>query len=92
MPFRDAAEAIHIANSTAYGLAAYVWTADLSTGMQMMKGIRSTLWVNAASPAGEGAGFVGCSEPVSMSGIGTECGLAGIQSYMRRQRVTFNHA
>jgi acyl-CoA reductase-like NAD-dependent aldehyde dehydrogenase len=92
MSFQDAAEAIRIANSTAYGLAAYVWTADLSTGMQMMKGIRSTLWVNATAPAGEGAGFVGSSEPVGMSGVGTECGLAGIQSYMRRQRVTFNHA
>jgi acyl-CoA reductase-like NAD-dependent aldehyde dehydrogenase len=92
MSFDDAAEAIRIANSTTYGLAAYVWTADLSTGMQMMKGIRSTLWVNASSPVGEGAGFVGCSEPAGLSGIGTECGLAGIQSYMRRQRVTFNHA
>jgi acyl-CoA reductase-like NAD-dependent aldehyde dehydrogenase len=92
MPFHDVDEAIRIANSTAYGLAAYVWTADLSTGMRMMKGVRSTLWVNATAPVGEGAGFVGSSEPVGMSGVGTECGLAGMQSYMRRQRVTFNHA
>lgn len=92
MSFRDAAEAIRIANSTTYGLAAYVWTADLSTGMQMMKGIRSTLWVNATSPVGEGAGPVACSEPAGLSGVGTESGLAGMQSYLRRQRVTFNHA
>jgi len=92
MPFEDAAEAIRIANGTAYGLAAYVWTADLSTGLKMMKGVRSTLWVNATAPGGEGAGYVGSSEPAGMSGVGTECGLAGMQSYMRRQRVTFNHA
>jgi acyl-CoA reductase-like NAD-dependent aldehyde dehydrogenase len=37
IPFRDEVEAIRIANSTAYGLAAYVWTANLSTAMRMAK-------------------------------------------------------
>jgi gamma-glutamyl-gamma-aminobutyraldehyde dehydrogenase len=58
----------------------------------MMKAIRSSIWINAAAPLGEGAGFVACSEPAGLSGVGTECGLAGMQSYLRRQRVTFNHA
>lgn len=90
--FRNEAEAIRIANDTMYGLAAYVWTADLSTGMRMAKGIRSSVSVNAGRPVGEGAGHAASSEPVGRSGIGTEGGLAGMESYMRRQRVSFNHS
>lgn len=39
--FRDEAEAIQLANSTIYGLAAGVWTADLSRAHRMVAGIRS---------------------------------------------------
>jgi acyl-CoA reductase-like NAD-dependent aldehyde dehydrogenase len=90
--FDDVDEAIRIANDTIYGLIAYVWTASLSTGMQMAKGIRSSVLVNAAVPCGEGAGHAACSEPVGQSGIGAEGGMAGFQNYMRRQFVSFTHA
>jgi len=73
-------------------LVAYVWTADLSRGMRMAKAIRSSVLINAAPPAGEGAGHVLSSEPVGQSGIGTEGGLAGLESYLRRQFVWINHA
>lgn len=92
IPFEDEAEAIRIANSTIYGLAAYVWTANLSTGMRMAKGIRSMVLVNAVAPRGEGPEDAGSWEPVGQSGVGTEGGLAGIESYLRRQLVWFNHA
>lgn len=91
MTFDDEDEAIRIANGTMYGLAAYVWTANLSTGMRMAKGINSSVRINAAMPNGEGAGHAACSEPHGQSGIGTEGGLAGMQSYLRRQRVWFSH-
>jgi acyl-CoA reductase-like NAD-dependent aldehyde dehydrogenase len=92
IPFEGEAEAIRIANSTVYGLMAYVWTANLSTGMRMAKGIRSSIRVNAAAPIGEGSGHAGSQEPTGQSGIGAEGGLAGMESYLRRQRVWFNHA
>ena len=92
IPFDDEAEALRIANSTVYGLGAYVWTADLSTGMRMAKGLRTTVRVNAAAPTGEGAGFAYSSEPAGESGFGPEGGLPGIESYMRRQLVWFNHS
>jgi len=92
IPFQDEAEAIRIANGTMYGLIAYVWTANLSTGLRMMKGIRSSLLVNATAPMGEGPGHAFSSEPAGQSGIGTESGLAGMESYLRRQLVWFNHA
>lgn len=91
IPFDDEAAAIRIANATIYGLAAYVWTARLSTGMRVAKAIRSSVWVNATLPAGEGAGHAASFEPAQQSGIGTEGGLAGMESYMRRQLIWINH-
>jgi acyl-CoA reductase-like NAD-dependent aldehyde dehydrogenase len=91
IPFGDEGEAIRIANGTMYGLAAYVWTANLSTGMRMAKAIRSTVLVNAAAPTGEGPGHAGSVEPTGQSGVGPEGGLAGMESYLRRQLVWFNH-
>jgi acyl-CoA reductase-like NAD-dependent aldehyde dehydrogenase len=90
--FDDEAEAVRIANGTPYGLAAYVWTADLSRGMRMAKAISSLVMINAAAPSGEGAGAAVSWEPVGLSGIGSESGLAGLKSYLRRHLVWFNHA
>jgi acyl-CoA reductase-like NAD-dependent aldehyde dehydrogenase len=92
IPFRDEHEAIQIANGTIYGLAAYVWTADLSRAIRMAKAIRSSVWVNAVAPAGEGSGHTASFEMCAQSGIGTEGGLAGMESYLRRQVVCINHA
>ena len=91
IPFKDEADAIRIANGTPYGLAAYVWTTDISKGMRMAKGIRSSVYVNAAVPRGEGAGHACSYEPFGQSGVGVEGGIAGMESYMRRQLTWFNH-
>jgi len=92
IPFEDEPEAIRIANNTIYGLAAYVWTANLSTALRVAKGVRSVVLVNAVAPIGEGPGHAGSWEPVGQSGVGTEGGLAGLESYLRRQLVWFSHA
>ena len=90
--FDGIADAIRIANSTAYGLAAYVWTADLSTGMKMARGIRSSVFIYAAAPQQEGAGHAASFEPIGRSGLGAEGGLAGMESYLRRHSVWFSHS
>ncbi len=92
IPFEEEAEAIRIANGTPYGLVAYVWTANLSTGLKMAKSIRSSVLINSAAPTGEGPGHALSSEPARQSGNGPEGGMAGIESYLRRQMVWFNHA
>jgi acyl-CoA reductase-like NAD-dependent aldehyde dehydrogenase len=92
IPFADEAEAVRIANGTLYGLLAYVWTANLSTGLRMAKSIKSSVIVNAAAAVGEGPGHAFSSEPTGQSGIGTEGGLAGMESYLRRHLIWFNHA
>lgn len=89
--FSDEAEAIKLANSTSYGLSAYVWCTQLGTAMRVAKGILSTVFVNTCAPQGEGAGRAASHEPVGLSGIGVESGLAGMEAYMRRQLVAFNH-
>lgn len=91
IPFDDVTGALRIANSTMYGLMAYVWTADLSTAMKMAKGVRSSVMINSVAPAGVGAGFAASHEPAGQSGIGVEGGLAGMESYLRRQLVYLNH-
>jgi acyl-CoA reductase-like NAD-dependent aldehyde dehydrogenase len=92
IPFETEEEAIRIANGTMYNLAAYVWTANLSTAMRMAKGIRSSVWINSAAPTGEGAGYADSVEPFGQSGVGVEGGLAGMETYLRRHLVWLTHA
>ena len=74
------------------GLAAYVWTASLTTGMRMAKRIRSSVRIHSAAPTGEGAGYAATNEATRQSGIGAEGGVTGMEGYLRRQRVWFSHA
>lgn len=90
-PFHDEAQAVRIANGTMYGLVAYAWTANLSKGIRLAKAIRSSILVNSAAPVGSGAGHAVSSEPANQSGIGVEGGLPGMEGYLRRQMVWFNH-
>lgn len=41
LPFDDEAEAVRIANDSAYGLAAGVWTSDLSRAHRMVRAVRA---------------------------------------------------
>jgi acyl-CoA reductase-like NAD-dependent aldehyde dehydrogenase len=92
IPFSAEGDAVRIANDTVYGLAAYVWTADLSRGMRVAKAIRSSVVINGAAPTGEGPGHAFSGEPVGQSGIGVEGGLAGMENYLRRHLIWINHA
>jgi acyl-CoA reductase-like NAD-dependent aldehyde dehydrogenase len=92
IPFDTEDDAIRIANDTIYGLIAYAWTAKLSTAMRVAKGVCSSILVNAVPPSGEGPGHAFSSEPAGQSGLGSEGGLAGLQTYMRRQLLWINHA
>lgn len=91
IPFADEPEAIRIANGTMYGLMGYVWTTKLGVGMRVGKALRSSVRISTTTPIGEGAGNAYSSEPAGQSGVGTETGMAGMESYMRRQLLWVNH-
>ena len=80
----DVDEAIAVANDTIYGLAAAVWTNDLSKAHRVARGIRAgTVWVNTAGlydPAISYGGF-------KQSGFGRELGKHSLETYTQSKSV-----
>lgn len=83
--FRDEEEAIREANDTRYGLAAYVYTRDLSRAIRVMEALEyGIVGVNDAVPTTPQAPFGGVKE----SGIGREGGKYGIEEYLEEKFVS----
>lgn len=84
MTFKDRAEAIKLANSTDYGLAAYIWTNDLTNALYCSRHIQAgRVWINAALdgfPELPLGGF-------KRSGNGRETGRYGIEEYTELKTV-----
>lgn len=82
--FDTEAEAIALANDSAYGLASGVFTANLTRGHRMTRAIRTGIvWVNtyrAVSPIVPFGGY-------GMSGLGREGGSESILDYTRTKSV-----
>jgi acyl-CoA reductase-like NAD-dependent aldehyde dehydrogenase len=87
--FDDAEEALAISNDTVYGLAAAVWSKDLSTVMKFVRGFRAgTVWVNCYHSSGvSNMPFGGYKQ----SGIGREWGMEGLEIFMETKSVHINH-
>ncbi|MGM9925769.1 MAG: aldehyde dehydrogenase family protein [Bacillus sp. (in: firmicutes)] len=69
MPFQTEEEAVAIANDTNYGLAAGVWTNDLSTAQRMVRRLHAgNVWVNTYGRVGPELPFGGMKD----SGYGTD--------------------
>lgn len=87
IPFDTEDEAIRIANDTEYGLAAAVWTKDLTRAYRVTSQIRAgILWVNHYHPTHNEMPWGGYKQ----SGIGRELGLYGIESYLEIKQVNIN--
>lgn len=85
-------EAIALANSTPYGLAATVWTRDMARGQRLARALRAgKLRLVSSLAMSEPAGFNHSAEPCGQSGFGVEGGLEGMRSYLRRQSVEHLH-
>lgn len=77
--FRSEEEAIAAANNTPYGLAAYLWTQDLSRAFRVMEGLEyGIVGLNDAIPSTAQAPFGG----VKQSGFGREGGHWGLEEYL----------
>jgi succinate-semialdehyde dehydrogenase / glutarate-semialdehyde dehydrogenase len=82
--FDDENEVIEMANDTAYGLASYVYTRDLSRAIRVCEALRfAIVGVNDINPTSAAAPFGGTKE----SGLGREGGREGITEYLDTKLV-----
>ena len=81
-------QAIELANTTEYGLAATIWTRDSVTAHSLSYAVRSGRTKILTAPIESmGALFAHCFEPAGQSGFGIDGGLKGMASYMRLQSI-----
>jgi acyl-CoA reductase-like NAD-dependent aldehyde dehydrogenase len=83
--FTDIDDAIAQANDTDYGLAASVWTTNLTTAHRMAAAIEAgTVWINTWAEMSTGnLPFGGYKQ----SGLGREGGLEGLDTYTQVKTV-----
>jgi len=78
LAFHDLDEAVQLANATEYGLAAAVWTSDLSTAHKVARALRAgTVWVNCYEEGDLTVPFGGMKQ----SGNGRDKSLHALDKY-----------
>ena len=85
LKFKDINEVVDRANKNIYGLAAAVWTQDITKAHAIADGVRAgTVWVNCYDVFDAAAPFGGFKQ----SGIGRELGEYGLANYTEVKTVT----
>ena len=89
LPFEDLDDAVRIANSTIYGLAAGIWTRDVTKAHRMARAVRAgTVWVNTYNLYDPSLPFGGFKQ----SGFGRDLGLEALDGYLETKSVFLNLA
>ncbi len=84
MKFKDAAEALQIANNTTYGLAAGIWTRDLRLAHHMASSLQAgCIWINTYNAFDSGSPFGGYKQ----SGYGRDLGSYALEQYTQVKSV-----
>lgn len=87
MKFEGEEEAARVANDTAFGLAAGVWTQNLGRAHRMARRLRAgTVWLNTYRKTNYVAPFGGFKD----SGIGRENGIDALNDYTEVKSVTLD--
>lgn len=86
IPFKDEAEALAVANDVPYGLAAYLWTQDITRAFRFSESVQAGMvWVNSENNRHLPTPFGGAKE----SGIGRDGGDWSFDFYMETKNVCF---
>ena len=88
IPFSDEAEAVALANDTAYGLTAYIWTSDVGRALRMAHKVDAGMvWVNSENNRHLPTPFGG----MKASGIGRDGGDYSFDFYMETKNICLAH-
>jgi aldehyde dehydrogenase (NAD+) len=84
LAFEDLEEGIRLANQSMYGLAAGIWTRDISKAHQVARAIKAgTVWVNTYNLYDSAAPFGG----YKASGFGRDLGREALDGYLETKTV-----
>jgi aldehyde dehydrogenase (NAD+) len=84
LKFRDADEAVEIANCTIYGLVAAVWTRDIKLAHRMAADIKAgSVWINTYNGFDTASPFGGYKQ----SGFGRDLGAYALEQYTNVKSV-----
>jgi betaine-aldehyde dehydrogenase len=87
--FTTESQAVELANTSQYGLAAAVMSQDLERANRVARGFRAGIvWVNCSQPTFCEAPWGG----MKRSGIGRELGEWGLQNYLETKQITTYNA
>ena len=87
IPFSDPEEVIRLSNDNDYGLAAAVWTNDITKALTTARALRAGIvWINDTQPAPTEAPWGGYKQ----SGIGRELGANGVEDYLESKHIYIN--
>ncbi|CAM4133085.1 Betaine aldehyde dehydrogenase [Bordetella tumbae] len=84
IPFKDENDAVLTANDTPYGLAAAVWTRDISRAHRVARALKSgRVWINTYAETDPVMSLGGYKQ----SGFGREMGAESIEAYTQTKSV-----
>jgi acyl-CoA reductase-like NAD-dependent aldehyde dehydrogenase len=87
LKFKDADDAVAKANATVYGLAAAVWTKDMSRAHRVARAVKAgTVWINTYNLYDPALPFGGFKE----SGFGRDQGREALDKYTQTKSVWVN--
>lgn len=85
--FKDEEDALRIANSVRFGLAAAVWTKDIGRAIRMSERLHAgTVWINTYRVLSFMVPFGGYKD----SGLGRENGIEAIHAYLQTKSIWIN--
>jgi aldehyde dehydrogenase len=87
--FKDADEALHLANDTLYGLGAGVWSRDMNVAYRMGRGIKAgRVWTNCYHAYPAHAAFGGYKQ----SGLGRETHAMMLSHYQQTKNLLVSYS